>query len=374
MIYTPSETNDEIVVWFPETQVLVGAEVLYKLWPNLYSIRGTSYRDVKSWIDSLQTMIDLDAKYLALSHTQPVRGSENVKYVLTAYHDGVQYIYDQTIRGINNGMTADELANTIDLPASLKDHPWLQERYGERSWHIRGIYSGNIGWYQGDSAFLNPISHQEQSIKIVEGFGGVEKTIEKVRNAIDNGEYKWAAMLASYIIEAEPENKEAKLLKAFSLRVLGQQAHSSGARNWYITDALVLEGKITLDPSLVALTSPETIAATPIDILLEQVPTRLDPVKAEGIDMLVGLELSDSDESFTFHVRNNVAALTPGLEENLNVKLIAEESTIKLTLAGQKTLEGSINDGTITIEGNTDDAMTFISLFDPYVQASLYAN
>ncbi len=374
LIHTPSETNDEIVVWFPETQVLVGSEVLYKLWPNLYSIRGSSYRDVKSWIESLQTMIDLDAKYLALSHTQPVRGSENVKEVLTAYHDGVQYIYDQTIRGINNGMTVDELVNTIDLPQSLKDHPWLQERYGERPWHIRGIYSGNIGWFQGDSAFLNPISFQEQSIKIVEGFGGVEKTIEKVRDAIDKGEYEWASMLSSYIIEAEPDNKEAKLLKAFSLRVLGQQAHTSGARNWYLTDALVLEEKIIIDPSVVALTSPETIAATPIEILLEQVPTRLDPAKAEGFDMIVGLELSDSDESFTFHVRNSIVALTPGLKENLDVKLIAEESTIKLTLAGQKMLEDSINDGTISVEGNMENAIKFISLFDPYVQASQYAN
>lgn len=374
LIHVPSETNDEIIVWFPELEVLCAAEVLYKLWPNLYSIRGTVYRDVSAWITSLQVLLDLDAKYMVPSHTTPVSGYDEVKDVLTAYHDGVQYVYDQTIRGINHGMTADELAHSIDLPESLVDHPWLQERYGERSWHVRNIFSGNVGWYQGDSAFLTPISIQEQSIKIVEGFGGKEASIIKIREAINDEEYSWAAILATHVINYDPEDVDAKLLKAYSLRVLGQQAHSSGARNWYLTDALLLEGKIAIDPSLIAISSPETIAATPIDILLKQLPTRLDAQKADGLDIVAGLQLSDSENSYTFHIRNSIAALTPGLEENLDVKFIGDESIIKLTLGGQKLFQDSIDDGSVIVEGNMDDATMFISLFDPYVVATQYAD
>jgi alkyl sulfatase BDS1-like metallo-beta-lactamase superfamily hydrolase len=267
LIYAPSETNDEIIVWMPELKVLQGAEVLYELWPNLYSIRGSTYRDVGKWIDSLDRMIDLDAEYLIPSHTRPVIGKENVRDVLVAYHDGVKYVYDQTIRGINQGYNADELANMIDLPASLKDHPWLQERYGERSWHVRGIYAGNVGWYQGDSAFLNPVSENERSQKIVNGFGGVDKTTQMVKDAIKKGEYEWAAELATYLIKTDPENTDAKLLKAHALRVLGHRAHSSGARDWYLTDALILEGKIDLNSIKAPVGTPEQISATPLDNL-----------------------------------------------------------------------------------------------------------
>jgi len=176
------------------------------------------------------------------------------------------------------------------------------------------------------------------------------------------------------VINYDSENLDAKLLKAYALRVLGQQAHSSGARNWYLTDALLLEGKIAIDPSLIAISSPETIAATPIDILLKQLPTRLDAQKAEGLNIVVGLELFDSESAYTFHIRNSIAALTPGLEENLNVKFIGDESVIKLTLGGQKVLQDSINDGSVIVEGNMNNARMFISLFDPYVVATQYAD
>lgn len=374
LINVPSETNDETIVWIPEMGVLQGGEVLYELWPNLYSVRGSSYRDVKQWISSLDVMIDIEAEYLILSHTRPVSGTENVRDVLTATHDAVQYIYDQTIRGINQGYTEDELAHMIKLPQHLQDHPWLQERYGERAWHVRGIVSGNVGWFEGDSTYLNSISFEERSQKTVEGFGGISKTNQMVRSAIDNGEYQWAAELATYVIETDPNNEEAKLLKGYALRVLGQQAHSSGARNWYLTDALALEGKIIVDPSALTVGDPDQIAGTPIRILLEQAPTRLDPQKADGIDMVVGIVLPDVDESYTFHIRNNIAAFKDGLKDNLDVKFTVDASVLKETLAGLKTFEDSISEGKVTVDGDIEDAKTFISLFDPYVQVSSFAD
>jgi alkyl sulfatase BDS1-like metallo-beta-lactamase superfamily hydrolase len=319
-------------------------------------------------------MIDLNAEHLVLSHTRPVSGAENVRDVLTSTHDGVQYIYDQTIRGINQGYTEDELAHMIDLPPSLIDHPWLQERYGERAWHVRGIVSGNVGWFEGDSTFLSAISFDEKSQKIVKGFGGIEKTIQEVRTAIDNGEYEWAAELATYAIKSDPDNEDAKLLKAHALRVLGQRAHSSGARNWYLTDALALEGKITIDPNALTVGDPEQIAGTPIKILLEQAPTRLDPQKAEGLNMVVGIVLPDVDESYTFHIRNSIAAFKTGLNDNLDVKFTVDASVLKETLAGTKKFEDSYAEGKITVEGDLNDAKTFISLFDPYVQVASFAD
>lgn len=374
LISVPSETNDEIVVWFPELEVLASAEVLYKQWPNLYSIRGTIYRDVETWINSLQVLIDLDAKYMVPSHTTPVSGYDEVKDVLTAYHDGVQYIFDQTIRGINQGKTADELAHSIELPDSLVDHEWLQERYNERPWHVRNIYGGMVGWFQGDGAFLSPISEKEQSMKIIEAIGGSDVALQQVRDAIDNREWSWAAILATHILNADPENEEAKLLKAHALHVLGKLATNSGARNWYITQALILEEKINLDPNAIKLQSTESIMATPIDLLLKQTPTRVDPTKAVGLDIVVGLDFTDTEASYTFHIRNSIAALTPGLEDDLDIKLITDEATIKLTLAGQKMLQDSIDDGSVIVEGSRLDATNFISIFDPYVIATDYAN
>ena len=44
--WEPSETNDEIVAWFPELKLLHYAGVMQgENWPNVYTIRGTKYRD-----------------------------------------------------------------------------------------------------------------------------------------------------------------------------------------------------------------------------------------------------------------------------------------------------------------------------------------
>lgn len=47
--YAPGETDDQVVVWLPKQQVLLPGDNFYRAFPNLYTIRGTSYRDPKTW-------------------------------------------------------------------------------------------------------------------------------------------------------------------------------------------------------------------------------------------------------------------------------------------------------------------------------------
>lgn len=232
-----------------------------------------------------------------------------------------------------------------------------------------------MGWYQGDSAFLNPVSENERSQKIVDGFGGTAKTIQTIRDSIDKGEYEWAAELATYVVENDPENIEAKLLKAHALRVLGQRAHTSGSRDWYLTDALILEGKINYDAlKNLPVGTPEQINATPLDNLLKIIPTKLDPAKAEGVAMTVGIVVPDEQKQYTFIIRNNVASLKQTLMDDVDVKITVNATAIKMTLAGQKPFEQSLEDGSATVDGNMEDAKKFLSLFDPYVVTGNFAD
>ena len=88
------------------------------------------------------------------SHTRSLSGQENVSKILTYFRDGVAYIYDQTIRYINKGLDPDQLVQQIQLPTYLKDHPWLQKRYRQVSWMVKGIYTGEVGWNRGDATCL----------------------------------------------------------------------------------------------------------------------------------------------------------------------------------------------------------------------------
>lgn len=69
-----------------------------RAFPNLYTIRGTTPRPIRSWIQSLDEMRKLEPEYLVPSHTEPVIGKEDVAKQLTDYRDGITWVYVETIR------------------------------------------------------------------------------------------------------------------------------------------------------------------------------------------------------------------------------------------------------------------------------------
>jgi len=364
MVFVAGESSDQIYIWLPEKEVLVIGDNIYAIVPNIYTLRGAVYRDPMNYVNALDKMIPLDAEYLVPSHVKPVTGKENIRDILLSTRDAAQYIYDQTIRGMNQGYTADELLRMIQLPEQLDNHPWLTKARNDVSAHVKQIYYGNLGWFEGNSVFLNSISSDERSHKIVEGFGGVEKTMSLTRDAIDNGEYEWAAELGSFVLAVEPDNEKAKLTQAYILRVLAQRSEGMDERHWLLTDARVLEGKITIVPGAFTQSSPEQMAELPIEKIIKFLPTKLDPQKAAGVDTILGVTYSDIAMSFTLHVRNSILAVTDGAPESPDMTLVLDSDTHKLIVGGHLGILDAIESGQAELSGDINDLVDFLNLFD----------
>ena len=366
LVHVAGESSDQLYVWLPEDEVLLIGDNIYAIFPNIYTLRGAVYRDPMNYVNALDKMIPLGAEHLVPSHVKPISGKENVLDVLISTRDATQYVYDQTIRGMNQGYTADELSHMITLPEWFDEHPWITESRGQIPWHVKQIYFGNLGWYQGDPAFLLPISDAERAEKIVDGFGGVDRTIGEINKAIDNEEYSWAAELATYVIDVEPENTKAKLLKAFALRVLGQQMLSADGRHWAITKALELEGKITIDPHAFTQTSPEQLAELPVEKVLRSLPTKIDPEKLEETDTKLSIYYSDLEKGFTLHFRNGILAVLDGEDETANHSIVLDSQTHKLIVSGQLSLVDGIESGQVEFDGDVPEIEEMMEFFEPF--------
>jgi len=364
MVFVAGESSDQIYVWLPEKEVLLIGDNIYAIIPNIYTLRGAVYRDPMNYVNALDKVILLDAEYLVPSHVKPATGKENIKDILVSTRDATQYLYDQTIRGMNQGYTADELSRMIQLPEHLDNHPWLTKARNDVSAHVKQIYYGNLGWFEGNPALLNSISSDERSHKIVEGFGGISNTISLTRDAIDNGEYEWAAELGSFVLAVEPDNEKAKLQQAYVLRVLSQRSEGQDERHWLLTEARVLEGKITIVPGAFTQSSPEQMAELPIEKLIKFLPTKLDPQKAAGIDTVLGVTYSDIDMSFTLHVRNSILAVTDGAPESPDMTLVLDSDTHKLIVGGHLGILDAVESGQAELSGDIDDLVDFLNLFD----------
>ncbi len=81
-------------------------------------------------------MRNLKAEYLIPSHTRPIKGEEDIYDIITKYRDAIQFVHDQTVRFMNQGLTPDEIIGNklIQLPKNLRKHPYLQEFYGTVNW------------------------------------------------------------------------------------------------------------------------------------------------------------------------------------------------------------------------------------------------
>ncbi|NUM52694.1 MAG: MBL fold metallo-hydrolase [Candidatus Hydrogenedentes bacterium] len=364
LVHAPGETPDQIVVWLPDKKVLLPADNVYQAFPNLYTIRGTSYRDVMEWVDSIDRMRDFDAEFLVPSHTRPVAGKEAVADVLTAYRDAIQYVHDQTVRGLNQGKTPDELVATVKLPANLANHPWLGQYYGTVAWSVRGIYDGYLGWFNGDATTLNPSEPTERARKLADALALGKPISEQAKSALAAKDYQWAAELAREWTRVEPDSVEARDTLADCFRALGAAQSNANARNYYLTQALEWRGDLEVEPNDPSSVPDSFIDELPIDGFMRGLAVRLNPEAAKDANTLVQFSFTDIATDYTVHVRNCVAEVRKRTVANPAMKITTTAKTWKRIASKKTNPAGAYASGEIQVDGGVANVIAFLRYFE----------
>lgn len=240
LVHAPGETDDQLYVWLPEKKVLCVGDNYYLAFPNLYAIRGTPYRDVRKWRDSIDLVIAEKPEFLVPSHSRPLSGAAHIRDVLTDYRNAIDSVYTQTIAGMNKGLTPDQLVQEVKLPEALASKPYLQQFYGTVPWAVRSIFVGMLGWFDGNPTNLFPLAPKDRAEKIAALAGGKDALVQKLRDAEKTGDHQWAAELADTVLALDPVSAEAKAIKAQALIAIGRQQISANARNYFMTSAMQL--------------------------------------------------------------------------------------------------------------------------------------
>jgi len=242
LVWAPGETDDQIFVWLPASKVLCCGDNYYACFPNLYALRGMQYRDVGAWIDSLDLMLTYPAECVLPGHTKPLIGKDVVRDVLSNFRNAIDFVLTETLQGMNRGLSADELADTIKLPEHLARLPYLGEFYGTVAWSVRAIYSGYVGWFDGNPTNLNNLPPREHAIKMIDLIGGETKVLAEIEKALSDQNAQWAIELCDLLIASGREAERAKRLKAQGLLALSKLETSANGRHYYIACAKELLG------------------------------------------------------------------------------------------------------------------------------------
>lgn len=359
-----ADTNDSLIVWVPELKLAVNNH-FWSIFPNMSTLRGGPFRNPGSWISGIDYMRDLEPEILVSVHGQPYKGRDSISEILTACRDAMQFVYDQTVRGINKGFSPDQLVEFVKLPPHLADNPYLQDYYGELSTQVRGLYSGLVGWFGTDTATIQPVPAKIEAEKIIQGFGGREAVRLATRQALEKKEWAWAAKLATHLILTDKKDKEARQFKADALRQMARVTPAATTRSWMLTQALELEDKIDASQPVVSFLTSFTVRNAPPHTFVNFLRFTLDPVKAAEEDTVFGIYFTDIKKGYGLHVYQGVARFLDEYPENADVAIslthelwagiVAKEKNMLIALASKKVK--------IT-QGNLFDFKKFFSMFE----------
>ena len=228
------ETDDQIFVWLPDDQVLCCGDNYYGCWPNLYAIRGSQYRDIAAWTDSLKEIMAYPAKALLPGHTRPILGQEKIQEVLGNFCGAIESVLLQTLDCMNQGMTESETAEAVKLPEEYLGLPYLGEFYGTIDWSVRAIYHGYLGWFDGNPTNLNRLPDCVMAEEILD-LAGEEAVYARAEERYGEGNYQMTVQLCDLILQAGGrKEKEAQKLKGKSLMKLAERITSANGRHYYI--------------------------------------------------------------------------------------------------------------------------------------------
>lgn len=232
LVRAVGETDDQLFVWLIDDKVLCTGDNYYGCWPATYAIRGTQYRDIASWIDTLDSILQYPAIALLPGHTSPLLGKDKVHSTISIYQKALESVLFQTLDCMNEGMSVSETVEKVKLPKKYQDCDFLGEFYGTLEWTVKGIYSGYVGWFDGDAINLLPISDREYKQAVLQCIDR-EKLLQEIDQCMDTLQYQKALQLLS-LLEVEEMSSKMKQIKKELLLKRAKQVTSANARHYYI--------------------------------------------------------------------------------------------------------------------------------------------
>jgi alkyl sulfatase BDS1-like metallo-beta-lactamase superfamily hydrolase len=276
---------------------------------NVLTPRGALVRDAKAWADYLTESIRLYADQsdvMFAAHGIPRFGQGPLTRFLKKHRDAYKFLHDQSVRRMNAGETGAELAETLELPEVLSREWYNRGYYGTMSHNSKAVYQRYMGWYDANPASLWPYPPEESGRRYVEAMGGPAAVLARAEEAMSAGDYRWAVQLLNHAVFAGLADDMIRIRLVEAYTQLGYQAEAGTWRNIYLMGALELSGRAPSLPSGGQTASLDMIRATPTSMLLDLMAVRLDPAKADGVTLVINLELTDFTERHLITVENGV--------------------------------------------------------------------
>ena len=353
---TPNtEAPREMNTYIPDLKALWMAENVTATLHNIYTLRGAPVRDPLRWSKYIAEALHrfgLEAEVMFASHHWPRWGNARIQEVLRDQRDLYAHMNNQVLHFANQGVTINQIHNVYSLPPSILEKWHCRGYHGSAQHNARGVIQRYLGFWDCNPATLIPLSPADSAPLYVEMMGGSAKILARGRELHDAGQYLLATEIVNKLVQAEPDNGEAKDLLADIFEQIGYQLENPGLRNSFLAAAYELRTGIPQGETA-SSSSPDVIRAMSTELFLNFLGIRMDSRKVEGLSFTVNLVTPDNGEKFIIELENATLTNIQGFQApNPDLTLTINRSDLELTMMGAKTLEAQIAEGTAKVEGD----------------------
>jgi alkyl sulfatase BDS1-like metallo-beta-lactamase superfamily hydrolase len=277
-----------------------------------------------------------------------------------------RYINDETLRLANHGYTMIEIAEMFEMPEAVATNFSNRGYYGSVNHNVKATYVLYLGWFIGNPSTLHELTPVEASKRYVDMMGGVDAVVENAQAYYDKGEYRWVAQVVNHAVFADPTHQGAKNLVADALEQMGYQAESGPWRNFYLTGAKELrEGVAELPTANTA--SADTIQAMTLDLFFDYLAMRLNGPKADGKEIVLNFDITDTKEKYMIEMVHGVLNHTPDYQaDDAAATITLTRDALNQIVLKQTTLDKAIEAGDVKIDGSKAKLNEMLSYLDSF--------
>jgi alkyl sulfatase BDS1-like metallo-beta-lactamase superfamily hydrolase len=364
-----SEAPAEMHFYVPRYKLLNLAENCTHNFHNLLPFRGADVRDALAWSKYLNEALRLwggKADAMCGQHHWPVWGEQRIGTMIRQQRDLYKFAHDQTIRLMNHGLTASEIAETIRLPQSLESAWHTRGYYGHIRHNVKAIYQKYLGWYDANPVHLDPLPPVEAGKKYVDYMGGADALLVRARKDFASGEFRFVAEAVGHLVFADPQNQVARSLLADTFEQLGYAAESSTWRNAYLFGAQELRQGMPKSPPRPPMPR-ETLAALRTEQLWDVLGVRLNGPKAEGKHIVLNWTFTDTGERFVLTLENCALTASEGERaDNADASFALARGTLDEVIVKQTSFPEAIAAGKVKMSGNPMRLAELMELMDEF--------
>jgi alkyl sulfatase BDS1-like metallo-beta-lactamase superfamily hydrolase len=248
LMWVPSETDDAIAMWLPETRTLyAGASVPADFIPNI----GTPQRSLRMtgrWADTLERLVQLRAERLVIEFGPFVEGEDLIAERLTTTARALRWLRTEVVDRLNRGMNEREILADLEYPPDVFDLPWLTHFYGSPDYIVRDLVREESGWWDRNPTSLHPAPPADVARATFDAIADPDEVIARAEALAADGQTQLAMHVIDLVAlgpDDEPAVTRARAIKADLCRARSREVEPMPSKGLYKSSARLLRAGTT---------------------------------------------------------------------------------------------------------------------------------